>query len=163
MTAACKLLPELKLIPGFALDPTTCDVDGKQWDFNEKEMRDRARRRVLADEPLLLVGSPMCTAFSTWQRVNNAFQDPTIVARELKAAVAHLEFCVELYRIQHKAGRYFLHEHPAHASSWQTEQIDKLAREDGILRVTCDQCQYGCESEKGAPIMKPTSFLTNAP
>ena len=55
VTAACKLLPELKLILGFALDLTTCDADGKQWDFNEKEMRDRARRRVLDEEPLLLV------------------------------------------------------------------------------------------------------------
>ena len=28
--------------------------------------------------------------------------------------------------------------------------------------MTCDQDQYGCESEKGAPIKQPTSFLTNA-
>ena len=92
----------------------------------------------------------MCTVlvFSTWQQVNNAFRDPKIVERELKAAVAHIEFCVELYRIQHKAGTYFLHEHPAHAGSWQTEQIDKLANEGGIIRVTCFQCQYGGESER---------------
>ena len=69
---------------------------------------------------MLLVGSLMCTAFSTWQRINNKIRDPGTVAGELKRTKQHLEFCVELYTIQAKAGRYFLHEHPAYAGSWQT-------------------------------------------
>ena len=36
VTAASKLLPELKLNPGFALDLTTEDVDGRFWDFDSK-------------------------------------------------------------------------------------------------------------------------------
>ena len=32
-----------------------------------------------------------------------------------------------------------------------------------MIRVTCDQCLYGCEAENGDPIKKPTSFMTNAP
>ena len=71
VTAATKSLPELKLIPGFALDLTTADSDGKLWDFDEKVMRDRALKRIREEKPMLLVGSPMCTAFSTWQRINN--------------------------------------------------------------------------------------------
>ena len=35
-------------------------------------------------------------------------------------------------------------------------------KEKGVIKVTCDQCQYGCEAEDGAPIKKPTSFMTNA-
>ena len=65
VTAATKLLPELKLIPGFALDLTTADVDGRSWDFDDKEMRDRALAKVRSEKPMLLIGSPMCTAFST--------------------------------------------------------------------------------------------------
>ena len=61
-----------------------------------------------------------------------------------------------------RAGRYFLHEHPAYASSWQTEVMEKLMAEDGVIRVTCDQCQYGMEDLEGSPIKKPTSFLTNS-
>ena len=38
VTAATKLLPELRLIPGFALDLTTTDTDGRAWDLDEKEM-----------------------------------------------------------------------------------------------------------------------------
>ena len=163
VTAAAKLLPELKIIPGFALDLTTADSDGKHWDFDDKVMRDRAMQRVRDEKPLLLVGSPMCTAFSTWQRVNNAFRDPVVVAGEMARAKKHLEFCVELYREQARGGRYFLHEHPAYASSWQTGIIEGMMKEDGVLRVTADQCLYGSETEDGSPIKKPTSFMTNAP
>ena len=57
MTAAvAKLLPELKLIPGFALDLTTADVDGRLWDFDDKVMRERAMRKVKEERPQLLVG-----------------------------------------------------------------------------------------------------------
>ena len=56
MTAATKLLPELKLIPGFALDLTTTDVGGLSWNFDEAEMRARARKKLDEDKPLLLVG-----------------------------------------------------------------------------------------------------------
>ena len=53
VTAATKHLPELKLIPGFALDFTTNDVDGRACIFGEKEMRDRATRKLKAEEPQL--------------------------------------------------------------------------------------------------------------
>ena len=104
VTAAAKLLPELKLIPGFALDLTVADSDGRLWDFDDVVMRDRARKRLPDERPMLLVGSPMRTAFSTWQRINHKIRDPVTVAGELKRAKQHLEFCVELYRIQAKAG-----------------------------------------------------------
>ena len=65
VTAAAKLLPELKVVPGFALDLTVADSDGRLLDFDDVVMRDRARKRLLNERPMLLVGSPMCTAFST--------------------------------------------------------------------------------------------------
>ena len=65
VTAAAKLLPKLKPIPRFAVDLTTNDVDGRAWNFDAKEMRDRPMRKLKAKEPQLLVGSHMCTAFST--------------------------------------------------------------------------------------------------
>ena len=41
-TAAIKLLPELRVIPGFALDLTTADVDGSLWDSDSKGRRGRS-------------------------------------------------------------------------------------------------------------------------
>ena len=63
MTAATKLLPELKIIPGVALDLTTADTDGRLWDFDEAEMRDRTLKRIAEEKPMLSVGLPMCTYF----------------------------------------------------------------------------------------------------
>ena len=98
MTAAAKLLPDLRVIPGFALDLTTADEDGSCWDFDSKDMRDCAMARVKSERPQLLIGSPMCTAFSTWQRINNLIRDPVTVAAEKRRAVEHLCFCAELYK-----------------------------------------------------------------
>ena len=38
----------------------------------------------------------------------------------------HLEFCLKLYWIQHRGGRYFVHEHPHGAQSWQEEAMQEL-------------------------------------
>ena len=160
--AASKLLPELRVHPGFALDLTTADSDGQPWDFDRPEMRERALHKIRTEKPLLLVGSPMCTAFSTWQRVNNVIRDKAIVDEEKRRAVMHLEFCIELYREQLKNGRYFVHEHPAFASSWQEQQMQELEKESGVLTSVIDQCMYGSETPGGEPIKKPTRFITNS-
>ena len=71
VTAATKMLPELRLILGFALDLTTADFDRAHWDFDSKEIWDRAMKKLMEERPQLLIGSVMCTAFSIWQRINN--------------------------------------------------------------------------------------------
>ncbi len=123
MTPAAKLPPEIRVIPGFTLDLTTADEDGSLWDFDSKVMRDRAMAKVKSERPQLLIGSPMCTAFSTYQRKNKLIRDPVTVAAEKRRAVEHLSFCVELYKEQLKHGRFFLHEDPAYATSWQEAVI----------------------------------------
>ena len=35
-------------------------------------------------------------------------------------------------------------------------------KDEGVVKVTADQCQYGCADSKGDPVKKPTSFMTNA-
>ena len=64
---------------------------------------------------------------------------------------------------QMRHGRYFVHEHPAYATSWREEVIKNLLEEQGVVRATCDQCLYGCESEAKDPVKKPTTFMTKAP
>ena len=60
-------------------------------------MRERALKKVREEKPYVLIGSPMCTAFSIWQRINDKIRDAGVVAAEKKRAVIHLEFCIELY------------------------------------------------------------------
>ena len=110
---------------------------------------------------MLLIGSPMCTAFSAWQRINNRKRDPSIVSKEYVRAMIHIRFTMELYKIQHAAGRYFLHEHPAQASSWAEDVVLHTARMEGVRIIVGDQCQFGAVDKAGGPIKKPTKFMTN--
>ena len=95
----------------------------------------------------------MCTAFSSWQRIHD----------KIRRALVHLSFCVDLYREQARNGRYFVREHPATATSWQSEVMESFSKEPGMIKATADQCQYGMEDTEGQPIRKPTTFLSNAP
>ena len=125
------------------------------WDFDNVVMRDRAREQLLRESLMILAGISMCTAFSTWQRINNMIGYPVLDKGELKRAKQHPEFGVELFRKQVKAGRYLLHKHPAYASAWQTDMMESM--DEGVGKATADQCQHACTDEHGNPAKKPTS------
>ena len=157
------------MAPGMAFDLTVNDPDdGLPWDFSRKDKRDKARRLLQRFRPLLLIGSPMCTAFSTWQRLNKSkCKDPVAMQRAYVQACIHMTFVTSLYQDQLEEGRYFLHEHPQWASSWQLKCVTDLLNLPGVERVRGDQCQYGAKAphgpEVGNPVMKPTGFMSNSP
>ena len=78
----------------------------------------------------------------------------------------HMEFVTQLYRDQVAEGRYFLHEHPQFASSWDLEFVKRVMQLLGVDRTRGDQCKYGAEAlhgpMKGWPVMKPTGFMSNS-
>ena len=45
ITKTIKMMPSSEVLAGFALDLTTCDTDGRAWNFDEEEMRTRARKK----------------------------------------------------------------------------------------------------------------------
>ena len=137
------------------------------WNFNESDSRRRAWKHVKEDEPLLLIGSPMCTMFSHIQNLNwgrSVMGDQAMWAR-LQVAINHMEFVCQLYEEQHRRGRYFLHEHPMTASSWELACIRRLAAKIGVYIVRSDLCQFGLTSKDAqgeAPAKKPTYFMTDS-
>ena len=70
VTKAATALPRLGIEAGAALDITTCDERGVPWDFTKEEMRKKAEALIDETKPDLLVRSPMCKKFSSWQRIN---------------------------------------------------------------------------------------------
>ncbi len=107
----------------------------------------------------------MCKAFSALQALNRSKRDPEIVRRELVIAEMHLRFCCELYEMQVKRGDYFVHEHPASATSWQCDCMRRLMAVPGVRATVADQCQYGLMSSDAdgpGPARKTTLFLTNS-
>ena len=157
-----------KLLPGFALDLTTVDPDdGQPWDFDLKVKREKALKLIREQKPMFVIGSPMCTAWCTWQALNAQKRPRHVVQREGEKARLHLEFAASIYREQVEGGRFFLHEQPKSAGSWSETCIKELMELPGVSRVDADQCQYGQEVRygqyKGQPVCKPTGFMSNAP
>ena len=118
-TKAARMLTKLGITPGFAMDITTNDEDGRPWDFDIQEQKDKAEGKVLSTCPDLLIGSPTCKDFSPWQRLNEAKStEPERYAENKESSRRHLEFVCRNFRHQYDGGRLFLHEHPQQASSW---------------------------------------------
>ncbi len=157
----------LGLSPGFALDLTVIDPDdGQPWDFDNPEKRAKALRKVQREKPMLLIGSPMCTAFSLLQALSKNKGDGQKKKQLFARALKHIRFCVSLYWEQIKHGRYFLHEHPASATSWKLTDIKQLLLHPGVVKVVGHMCAYGMKSvdEKFEGLVKkPTGWLTNSP
>ena len=130
------------------------------WDLDEDDMREQAWAKIKKEQPTLLIGSPMRTAFSAWHYINNTKRDPKVVAEEEARGLRHLSFCCELYEYQVSRGKCFLHEHPAHATSWYTEVVKRIMNLEGVERTLGHQCQYGAEYD-GEPIKKPIGFMSN--
>ena len=123
--------PKWGVRAGEAIDLTT------GWDFTRAEDRQMASRYLDEQESMLLIGSPMCTMFcrlqnlSPWNEVNEELWCE---------AIEHMEFVVRLYEKQRAEGRWFLHEHPAQATSWVLTAVEQL-REKG-----------GCYAKTGRPV-----------
>ena len=125
------IAPEHRLKQGWSLDRLT------GWDLSCPRQRDRARQLFRQTRPKLLIGSPMCTFFSSLMDLNWKRMGKEKSRRCWREAVGHLEFCVEPYKEQMAAGRLFLHEHPLGASSWQVDAMAKLIEEPGVVKGDC--------------------------
>ena len=139
------------LVLKFARDLTVVDSsNGRPWDFNKKSKMENATALLRQQKPYMLIGSPACKAFSTWQILNRAkTRDAAAMDRALAAATRHLDFVVSLYREQIDSGRYFLHEHRLHASSWSVPSVEKIRQMPNVLRAQGDQRMFGAEARSG--------------
>ena len=114
--AAVRRYGNTELVAGWSLDLTMRDPETDMpWDLSTPETQKKVRKMVVEMKPFMFIGSPPCTAFSQLQGLNKDRRDPTIVAKELAEACAHIAFCFEMYNIQRKANTYFAHEHPISA------------------------------------------------
>lgn len=74
-----------KLAPGEAFDLTG------GWNFNKPADRAKAEAYVREKEPLLLIGSPLCTMFSSSQNLSSWSKAKQVRLEEGKR---HIRFCV---------------------------------------------------------------------
>ena len=136
------------------------------WDFNLRAHRRAAYKLIQKTRPLVLIGSPMCTMFSTLRNMNVA-KGSEEWNRKWANACKHMEFVAKLYELQIREGRFFIHENPMNATSWKLPCIEKIMRRAGVQVVVADLCAYGLKTKgigAGGDTLakKPTRFMTNA-
>ena len=159
-------LPRMSLAGGPTFD-LRADANGVAWDFRRADHRRRAREQIRQERPFIVIGSPPCTDFGAIQNLNRRHWGPAEVRRRRAEAMVLLGFAVEVYWLQLEAGRHFLHEHPATASSWRERIVMQLRCDDRVGEVVGDQCRYGLKTAgpfgERLPARKPTRFLSSAP
>jgi hypothetical protein len=165
VTAEMQRIPFLNLTAGSTFD-LRMDAQGRSWNFLLKRDRDRARARIEEEKPFLIVGSPPCTYFSTLTQSNYSRMDPRKVARCKAEAQVLLDFAMQVYEMQLRAGRHFLHEHPQSASSWQDPKMVKMLAHPRVGTAVAHLCQYGLKTrgDDGAwqPAKKATRFASSS-
>ena len=119
-------------------------------------------REPKRERQMFLIGYPMCRRFCAWQHLNDAKKDPAEVLRDHVSEMVHLRFMCELYKEHANGGRYFVHEHPAMATSWNEECAMEVLRLEHVKVVVADQFQYPQQTEVGDPVKKPTNFISNS-
>ena len=102
-------------------------------------------RRIQEERPWLVVGSPMRKALS----ILIAFNKESVGEERFRTlrveALVRVECCCQLYRDQVEAGRYFLHEHPVGASSWNLPCVRKVMGLPGVQKIIGHMCYHGMQ------------------
>ena len=78
----------------------------------------------------------------------------------------HLTFACELYKDQIDSKRFFLHEHPAQARSWDLWMFREILEMPCVVKILGDQFAFGlwCTDTNGPALFrKPTGWMTNSP
>ena len=92
------------------------------WDLSETDKVKKLRRIIREEEPVLIIGSPCCTAFCKPHRLSEG---------------------KGVYEYQVRMTRYFLHEHPLTASSWALRSVRRVLAVGGVETAVLDQCLCG--------------------
>ena len=156
----------LDLRPGWSLDLTTKDPStGNPWDLSCPKVQAKVRKMVRETQPYCIVGSPPCTPFSQLQGLNNFRRDPIIVGKELELGKRHIRFCLELYEIQLRGNRHFVHEHPAGSTAWKMTEMQQFILTHGTETVITNMCSFGmtAKDEQGEGLVcKPTKIMSSS-
>ena len=65
------------------------------WNFDRKEDRQAAEEHLDRDQPLLLIGSPMCTMFSNLQNMSEWNEKKE---ERIRNAEDHIKWVCQMYR-----------------------------------------------------------------
>ena len=80
--------------------------------------RIQARHDIARADPLIVLAAPPCTVFSSMQNINQKHHGTPEWEKKYEDGLTLLQLSVDVCWDQISRGKFFLHEHPATASSW---------------------------------------------
>ena len=133
-------------------------------DLTRDSVRQQVRKDIEREDPLILLGAPPCTLFSPMQNINQKHHIGDAWERKKQEGIELLIFAAQCCWDQIERGMFFLHEHPATASSWSMDVVRELEAHPGVHVVTGDMCRWGMRvrdeipEDQGQPdlVKKPT-------
>ena len=136
-----------------------------KWDLSDPKQQKLCWEESEAEDPYLLIGSPVCAAFCALQALRpNTPESWKLFQELLRKSLAHLSFCTKLYWRRVRLGRKFLHEHPWSASSWSRQCVREVLNLPNVKLVRGDQCRFGaCAVDQDGPglVRKATGWMSN--
>ena len=118
------------------------------WDLYRSDHRAAVIKYIEQEKPRVVIGSPPCTMFPSLQHFNSCSPESQ---RRRRRALVLLRLAVKVYRLQAEAGRYYVHEHPATASSWKEKELKDFAGQEETITVTSDLCMFGLTTKGSSP------------
>ena len=119
---------------------------GKPWDLSRPEVQNRFKQLVRSTQPYFIIRSPPCTPFSPLQKISRAKRDFRVMEDELNRGKAHINFCLQIYKMQLAGERHFVHEHPVGSTAWNTpEMVESMMRPE-VDAAVLHMCAYGIKS-----------------
>ena len=102
--------------------PTNLDVT-ENWDATTVTGRDKLEDILRRQKPWMTILKPRAHPFLNMFGLNERMQDSQGQVKTQENALELLEVAMWVALTQHQTGRKFLFEHPAYASSWNTQMV----------------------------------------
>ena len=139
--------------------PASFDIS-EGWNFFDVDDRVKFWQVLKEQQPDVVIMSPVCKAFSALMNLNWDNMTPEEAEKTQSEGLQMFQFCMSVAEYQISVGKFFLLEHPATASSWNTHAMKWLLQQEGVIRFLFDQCETGLAVE-GIPNRKTTGIVTN--
>ena len=88
---------ELGLNANWFLDLSNEDTKGRTWDFSDANASNRVLRKVLEQEPQLVIASGMCPNLESLMTKNFRNESQSSIAQDLSKVRQHISCCAFLY------------------------------------------------------------------
>ena len=141
--------------------PTNLDVT-ENWDATtDDRTRHRLEDILKRQKPWMTILKPPCAPFLDMFELNEKLKDSQGQVKTQRNALELLEVAMWVALTQHQTGRKFLFEHPACASSWNTQMVSLVTGLGGVMLITVDLCALGMTEEDERSHCRMTTIMTN--